>query len=455
MSNASAAPFNRPIPSDWQLSTLKKVSIGGAHNGYFKKPELVGEGFKLINVSELYQPFGIDTDWSTVERVRVTPSDYRRYRVNNGDIFFTRSSLVLSGIAECNLVRIVKEPTVFECHVMRVVLDKAQVSPDFVGYCCRDAFSRSYLMARAKQTTMTTISQPEIEQLAIPVPPLPEQRKIARILTTVDNQIEKTEALIAKYQAIKQGMMHDLFTRGIDANGHLRPPHSEAPHLYKQSELGWIPKEWKVHRLGDALKECSGFLQTGPFGSQLHSYEYVDDGVPVVMPQDIVDGRCVSFNIAKISPLKARAMVRHRLQVQDAVFSRRGDLSRAASITSVEEGWICGTGCFLLRCSSKSLYSAWLVRQYRMSHVQNQVNASAVGTTMPSLNNSVMEMLWFKFPSVTEQVEIVSRISRPEKVLQNLMVERDKLRTLKAGLMQDLLTGKVRVKVDEGAEVTQ
>ena len=89
-------------------------------------------------------------------------------------------------------------------------------------------------------------------------PPLSEQRKIARILTTLDNLIENTETLIAKYQAIKQGMMHDLFSRGVDARGHLRPPQAEAPDLYKQSGLGWIPKSWQANRLGDVCETASG-----------------------------------------------------------------------------------------------------------------------------------------------------------------------------------------------------
>ena len=96
------------------------------------------------------------------------------------------------------------------------------------------------------------------------IPPLPQQRKIARILTTLDNVIAQTEALIAKYQAIKQGLMHDLFTRGVDATGKLRPPQSEAPELYKQSELGWIPKEWEVVRLAEIAEVGRGKFTPRP-----------------------------------------------------------------------------------------------------------------------------------------------------------------------------------------------
>ena len=302
-------------------------------------------------------------------------------------------------------------------------------------------------------TKMPRTSWRAIKDVPVLSPPLPQQRKIARILTTVDNLIEKTEALIAKYQAIKQGMMHDLFTRGVDEHGHLRPPYEQAPELYKQSELGWIPKEWEAQKLGEALRIAGGYLQTGPFGSQLHSYEYVTEGIPVVMPQDITGGRIFTDQIARITKSKADSMARHRLRLNDVVFSRRGDLSRAAAISPIEDGWICGTGCFLLRCAPDRLDANWIARQYAMPHVQRQVDANAVGSTMPSLNNAVMERLLMLIPSPPEQAEIGRRIVALESVHENLRSELHKSSLTKTGLMQDLLTGKVRVNVDEAEEV--
>ncbi len=78
-------------------------------------------------------------------------------------------------------------------------------------------------------------------------PQPPQQRRIAEILSTLDETIEQTEALIAKYQQIKAGLMHDLFTRGVTPDGKLRPTRAEAPQLYKESPLGWIPKEWELY----------------------------------------------------------------------------------------------------------------------------------------------------------------------------------------------------------------
>ena len=94
-------------------------------------------------------------------------------------------------------------------------------------------------------------------QVQVRAPISADQQRIAEILTTVDEAIEQTEALIAKTQQIKAGLMHDLFTRGVTPDGQLRPPRSEAPQLYKESPLGWIPKEWDSRLLDDRGLEAA------------------------------------------------------------------------------------------------------------------------------------------------------------------------------------------------------
>ena len=146
-------------------------------------------------------------------------------------------------------------------------------------------------------------------------------------------------------------------------------------------------------------------------------------------------------------------MRRHWLQQNDVVFSRRGDLSRAAAITQREAGWVCGTGCFLLRVSSKQMNAEWLAYRYRHPFIQRQVDACAVGSTMPSLNNAVMHGLRFSLPPVEEQDEIVRQLNSIDNSLRVEAERNEKAKLVKSGLMQDLLTGKVRVKVDEAEEV--
>ncbi|WP_394225957.1 restriction endonuclease subunit S [Pseudoalteromonas spongiae] len=200
------------VPNDWDVHPVENVSIGGFKNGYFKDPKLVGSGKKLINVTELYQDFGIDITTDKVERIIVSPKDFEKYKVDIGDLFFTRSSLVLEGIAKSNIVRNLPEEAVFECHVMRLKPNKEVVVPEFLALFTGMPKARSYLMSMAKQVTMTTIAQPDMVGLPTPVPSLNEQQAIVEKIDAIDELIRKEKETVEKNKNIKKGLMQDLFT---------------------------------------------------------------------------------------------------------------------------------------------------------------------------------------------------------------------------------------------------
>jgi type I restriction enzyme S subunit len=291
-----------------------------------------------------------------------------------------------------------------------------------------------------------TLNKKSLAALSIPHPAIRLQKAIARVLAAIDTAIEKTEALIAKYQQVKAGLMHDLFTRGVLPNGQLRPSRSEAPEVYQETAIGWIPKEWKVARLETILRESGGYLQTGPFGSQLHAHEYQTEGIPVVMPQDINEGKIGTESIARITEKRVLSLAKHQLKIGDIVIARRGELSRAAAASEREQGWLCGTGCFLLRLGRTDLNHFFFSHIYRYDYIQRQIAGTQVGTTMPSLNNSVMGRVFFPCPTPKEQNGISNRLSEAEAEIDILKNHAKKLTLQKLGLMQDLLTGKVTVQ---------
>lgn len=436
---------NRPIPDDWRIESLKSVSLNGAKNGFFKKPELVGTGYKLVNVSELYQSFGIDTRVESVERVAATSADLAKFGVEEGDVFFTRSSLVLSGIAACNIVRQLWEPTLFECHVMKMSPDTSKMFPDFVAYCCRDSYSRRYLMAQAKQTTMTTISQPEIEQLPIPVAPLTEQKKIARILTTLDSLIEKTEALIAKYQAIKQGMMHDLFTRGVDSSGQLRPTQQQAPDLYKQSELGWIPKEWEVDQIENVLARIIDYRGKTPTKAS--------NGVPLITAKNIRMGYIDENPQEFINERDYRnGMTRGIPQKGDVLFTTEAPLANVAQLDT-DERRAFAQRVIILQCNER-MDSDYLTYRLMTNETRSSIKERGSGSTVEGIKQSQFRLVNIAFPKdIDEQGCVANRLRQVDSQIVAEQRSLEKYRTIKSGLMQDLLTGKVRVKVDEAEGV--
>jgi type I restriction enzyme S subunit len=292
---------------------------------------------------------------------------------------------------------------------------------------------------------MTTISQPDIAPLPVPLPSKSEQESIVEIHDAVSDAIAHTSSLIAKLKQMKAGLLHDLLTRGLDENGELRDAIGH-PEQFKDSPLGRIPQDWEVTTLGAVVVRSGGFLQTGPFGSQLHAYEYVDAGVPVIMPQDIQDGQISDFQITHISPAKAGTLARHQVELNDVVFARRGDLERCAFIGKREIGWLCGTGCLLVRVPGKEIDCRWLAATYRHQRSQRQILARAVGSTMVNLNSTLLSDLLIAKPTYLEQTAIVRVLDTYDKRIRTEEAYRDKLKLQKKGLMHDLLTGKVRVK---------
>ena len=172
------------------------------------------------------------------------------------------------------------------------------------------------------------------------------------------------------------------------------------------------------------------------------------------MPQDIEDGKIFTHAIARIPESRAQILARHRVKLGDIIIARRGELSRAAAISHRELGWVCGTGCFLLRLSGSKLDPRFFSYTYRHDIVQRQIEGLAVGSTMPSLNNSVMSSLYFPYLTEDEQHRISDHLETQDKALLSLKCENEKLEKQKTGLMHDLLTGRVRVPVAHAKEGT-
>ena len=326
--------------------------------------------------------------------------------------------------------------------------DQLELNQNYLYYCVLLTETRNKIERRITGSAQPGLNSSFVNAVDIPLCSIVKQEKITTILTSIDTAIEKTESLIAKYQKIKAGLMHDLFTRGVTADGKLRPPREQTPELYQDTPIGWIPVKWQCEQLQIVLSKSGGYLQTGPFGSQLHADEYTDEGTPVVMPQDINNEMIELNSIARIPEQRANMLSRHRLKVGDITIARRGDLSRAAAVSEREANWVCGTGCFLLRLGRTDLNHFFFSHAYRYDSIQRQIAGIAVGSTMPSLNNSVMNKLFFPVPSPFEQKAISQRLDAMACKITSEQNKLEKLKKQKAGLMQDLLTGKVPVKID-------
>jgi len=167
--------------------------------------------------------------------------------------------------------------------------------------------------------------------------------------------------------------------------------------------VGPLPTDWGYTTLGEVCARGGGEVQTGPFGSQLHAADYVSDGVPSIMPQNIGDNRVVRDGIARISAGDAQRLSRYLVRPGDIVYSRRGDVERRALIRDAEDGWLCGTGCLRVRFGGGYIDPTFASYYLGDARVREWVVRHAHGATMPNLNTGILSALPFVEPPPPEQ----------------------------------------------------
>ena len=190
-------------------------------------------------------------------------------------------------------------------------------------------------------------------------------------------------------------------------------------------------EEWKSYKLGQIST-----IQTGPFGSQLHQSDYVNSGVPCIMPTNI--GRMLDFQtegIAYIKESDAERLSRHIVKEGEIIYSRRGDIEKCAYVSKVEDGWFCGTGCLKITIDSQIAIPKFVAYLLSTDEIRSWIVGNAVGTTMLNLNTSVLSDVPIRLPSMQRQKEIVdildafsNIITLNNRINHNLSVQSNNVR---------------------------
>lgn len=297
-------------------------------------------------------------------------------------------------------------------------------------------------------TSINGITRSDLERHCVKFPKDPEyQKKIAAILETVDEAIEQTEALIGKYEQVKAGMMQDLFTRGLMPDGKLRPPREEAPDLYQETPIGWIPKDWEVGELGVEI----GKIQSG--WSPLCDSEAAAAGQWAILKTTAVvwDG----YNPSKNKRLPSNLMGRHSIETRagDILITRKGPVERVGVVVYVFETparlMFPDTVFRTTVLNPNKLTPEFLALSLQSSGVQNFWAQRKIGLAeaQVNINHGILRKTPFPKPAPTEQAAILRRNNEVSLYLRRLGAELQKRHQQKSGLMADLLTGKVPVSV--------
>ncbi|MBV5278866.1 MAG: restriction endonuclease subunit S [Campylobacteraceae bacterium] len=315
---------------------------------------------------------------------------------------------------------------------------KKNIDEKFIFYVIHMSRFLSYADRFSYGTKMPRVSFKDLQSYKLILPKEKiEQQKIAKILSTLDKTIEATQKLIDKEKNIKKGLMHDLLTNGIDQNGKIRTPQT---HTYKQSELGLIPAEWGITN----LKKC--IVGNGQYGVNAPAVDY-SYSLPTYLRITDIDESGHFIEHDKKSVI-TDDIENYTLEEGDIVFARTGNTTGKTYLYNPKDGKLVFAG-FLIKFhpNPKKLVVGYLKAITETSRYWSWVQTYSARTGQPGINANEYASIKLTLPLIEEQKEISKILTTQDKKIQTEETNLAKLKELKKGLMNDLLSGKERANI--------
>lgn len=412
---------------EWRTVALSDCCVPnglqtGPFGGQLHQYEYTVDGVPVVMPKDMISS---RIDKSTIARIPETKAnELSKHRCVSGDILFARRG----DIGRVALVTEAESGWLCGTGSLRARLSH-DVDSMYMTYAVSSPASIEWLTEHAVGQTMLNLNTDTLGRLPLAVPPLPEQRKIAAILSSVDEAIEKTQAVIDQVQVVKKGLMAELLTMGL-------PGRHEK---FKQTEIGTIPESWEVVELDDLVDQtrpvCYGILKPGTG---------FPNGVPVVKVKDIKNGKISEADLLLTSPDIDQQYRRSRLRAGDILLTIRGTPGRLAMVpASLENANITQDTARI--AVLPNFFSAYVRRVLESPMLQAQISDNTVGQAVKGINIGAVRKLRVPLPALQEQCAIADAIDSFDVAHSASVDELMALRTLKSALMQSLLTGQIRV----------
>lgn len=272
------------------------------------------------------------------------------------------------------------------------------------------------------------LNESQVMSIKIPLPPLPEQKKIAAVLSTVDDSIQKADEAVASTEKLKKGLMQELLTKGI---GHKK---------FKDTEIGRIPEEWEAVRLGDVTKVIVGFV-----GSISRHYTDRDNGVPLLSTTNITEHGIRLHSIRYVTKEFSKKNRKSEVKAGDIIIARHGASGSAAEIPKEMEG-AQSLNVVIVR-NSKGFESKYLQYLFNLQQTRKRLMGWKSGAVHGVVNTRVIANVKVALPTLFEQQKLTEILSTVDRKLELQRAYKERFVRIKKGLMNELLTGTVRVKV--------
>jgi type I restriction enzyme S subunit len=406
------------VPDGWEVkpfSSLASINMGQSPESEFVNENQEGMAFLQgnaefgdVNPQELY--------WVTVPKKIAKKDDILiSVRAPVGDMNIADKEYCIGrGLSALTINKIDKKFGFYALFQERVQLDRL-----------------------AQGSTFLAIGKNDFDKLLIKYPKeKKEQERIAKILSTLDKAIESTNRLIEKEKHIKTALMQELLTNGIDQNGQIR---TKVTHTYKPTELGLIPEEWEVMTLNKISSKISDGIHTTPIYSESSNFYFINGN-------NLENGKIIITD--KTNCVDEEEYNKHKIDLTDKtiLLSINGTIGNLAFYKNEKVVLGKSAAYIIFKDNIDMHFLSFLLSS---NAVLQSFELNLTGSTIQNLNLSIKAIKETRiiYPSMEEQKQIAKILTTQDKKIQTEETNLAKLKELKKGLMNDLLSGKVRVKV--------
>jgi type I restriction enzyme S subunit len=402
-------------PAPWSQRSFGSMYAEPSRNGIYKTSEFQGRGIRIVNMGEM---FGFEFIGNQdMSRVELTNQELSVCGLRDGDLLFGRRSVVPAGAGKCSVIVSPVEPLTFESSIIRVRLDRGKAHPLFYYYFFASPVGRSLIGAIVAGTNVKGIRATELKELVVPHPSNAEQRAIATALADMDGLLGSLDALIAKKKAIKQGAMQQLLTG--------------------KQRLTGFDGEWVVKRLGEVVEfRTGGTPSTAVASYWCGSLRWMNSGELNLKRVQEVEGRITELGLNESS---TSLLPSHCVLIG---LAGQGKTRGTAAINLVP---LCTNQSIAAMLPSKNHDPEFLYQlmdsKYDELRLLSDGGGGRGGLNLRSLTSLELRLP----PSVQEQTAIAEVLSDMDAEIGALEARRAKTALLKQGMMQELLTGRVRL----------
>ncbi|HII4452639.1 TPA: restriction endonuclease subunit S [Clostridium perfringens] len=378
------------IPNKWEIKKFKDISK-------------VSQGLQIA-IEERFKEFKENRlPYITIQYINDKFNRDNEYFIENYNesVVCKKDDILMTRTGNTGII-VTNEYGVFHNNFFKVNFDRKKLNKSFLVYYLNTSFIQNLISRYAGTTTIPDLKHGDFYKLPVVIPSMEEQNKIVAILSTLDEQIENTEKLIQKNQELKKGLMQQLLTKGIG--------HTE----FKKTELGYIPKEWEVKKLGEIFK-----LSSGSFLSQ----------------KNIIEGEYPVYGGNGISGYHNDYL----FDESKLIIGRVGAKCGCIHISNYKS-WITDNALYIsekiIDFDNKFMY--YLLKYKDLNKYANQ-------NAQPVISGKKIYSINVAFPPYHEQVSIALILLNMDKKIKEYKIRKHNLEELKSGLMQQLFTGKIRV----------